>query len=121
MTGGLDADLRATAVELADELGKQITHVRITQSYDPTTGQTTETETTESVNAVPPQELDLSRVDGSLIQTGDTFVGLPAPSVSQVPSSNDSIRFDGDTWSVVRVQPIYSGEKVALYRVQLRE
>ena len=121
MTGALDSEILPLAKELADEFGKAVTLVSVSETFDPATGNTTTTETTHLVNAVPPQAFNKSRIDGSLIQAGDTVIGLPAQPLSDPPTTEDKLRFDGGTWTVVAVDPIYSGEQVALYNVQVRQ
>ena len=120
MTGALDSEMLPLAKELADDLGKSVTLVKISETFDPLTGNTTATETTEAVNAVPPQSFSSSRIDGSLIQEGDTLVGLPAQSVTNPPTTEDRLKFDSGVWTIVSVDSVYSGEKVALYNLQVR-
>ena len=121
MTGALDAQMLPLAAQLADEFGKTVTLVHISESFDPNTGTTLQTETTEMVNAVPPQAFSKGRIDGSLIQEGDTQVGLPAQSVTTPPTTEDRLKFDDGVWSIVAVDPLYSGEKIALYNLQVRQ
>jgi len=121
MTGALDSEMIPLAAELADDLGKAVTLVRVSETFDPATGNTTQTETTHLVNAVPPQAFSRTRIDGSLIQEGDTLVALPAQPLSNAPTTEDKLRFGGETWTVIAVDPIYSGEKVALYNLQVRQ
>ena len=121
MTGALDSTFRPLAVDLARQFGKTVTLVRVTGStFDPSTGQTTETTDETTFAAVPPQAFSFDRIDGSLVQSSDTLLGLPALSVPAAPTLEDKVKLDGHTWSIVQVQPTYSGELVALYQVQLR-
>jgi len=120
MTGALDAEMRDLAVELIDEYGKAITVVRESTSFDPATGETTTTTTDHLVNSAPPEDFAFSRIDGTLIQQGDTVVQVQAKSLTITPLDSDKIKIDGDNWNVVQVGKVYSGELVALFVVHLR-
>jgi len=121
MTGALDAEMRDLAVELTEEFGKPITITRETgSSYDPSTGTTSPTYTDYSANSAPPSSFEYRNIDGSLIQTGDLVIGVPAKGLNIEPSTADTVKLDGTVYQVVQVRPQWSGEKVALYEMQLR-
>lgn len=121
MTGALDAEMRDTAKELADELGKPVTITRETSSFDPSTGDTTTTTTDYNANAAPPEQFNLDKVDGTLVQAGDVILAVPAKGLSISPNTSDKAKFDGDTYTIASVRPRYSGEQVALWELQLRK
>lgn len=121
MTGALDAEMRALADDLTSEFGKTVTFVEVSKTFDPSTGSTTETTTETTLASVPPQDFAFSEMDGSLIQQGDLVIGLPAKTVPVEPTTQDRLKIDGDTWQIVAVRPVASGEQVALYNVQVRQ
>lgn len=124
MTGALDTEMRALAVELTDELGKAVTLIREETAYDPSSGETTTMTSTASANATPPADFTLSRIDGTLIQQGDTVIDVPAQGLDMgtpdAPQQTDKVRIDGTKWGIVQVGKVYSGEQIALYRLHLR-
>lgn len=120
MTGKLDP-LGGTVRRLVAAFGKTVTLVRPDIIYDPNTGGTYSTETEFSVVVTPPREYSLERVDGTLIHAGDTSIGLPTKNAPVTPRESDKIRMDGNTWSIVQIEYLASGEEYAMYRLQLRK
>ena len=120
MTGALDAEIRPLASNLAREFGKTVTFVQVSSSFDPSTGSNTETTTETSLAAAPPQSFRVENMDNSLIEKGDLVIGLPALDISIEPTTQDRIKIDGDTWSIIQVAPLFSGELAALYNLQVR-
>lgn len=116
-----DTEMRDLAAELAEDLGKAVTYIRVTgEEFDPEAGETVKTTEEHDVSAVPPQSVSTRLIDGSNVKVGDMVVGVPATSLEFTPSTDDRLRIDGDDWSIVRIEPIYSGEKVAVYNLQVR-
>lgn len=124
MTGALDTEMRDVAVELIDEFGKAITVIRESQTYDPATGQTVTTSTEVPVNAAPPRDFTLARIDGTLIQQGDTVVQVAAKGLDlgtpDAPQATDKVEIDGTRWGIVQIGKVYSGDLIALYALHLR-
>jgi len=121
MTGALDSTMRGLASDLAGRLGKTVTYVEVTESFDPATGQTTTTTTETQLAAVPPQSFNFDRIDDSVIKAGDAVVTLPVLDMPKEPTTDDRLKMDGTTWQIVRVKPVASGENFALYEVQIRQ
>lgn len=125
MTGALDTEMRQVAVDLIDEFGKALTIVREEQSYDPSTGQTITTTVEVSVNASPPRDYSLARIDGTLIQAGDTVVQVAAQGLDlgtpDAPQPTDKVEIDGSRWGIVQIGKVYSGDLIALYTLHLRK
>lgn len=120
MPGALDR-LRFTADRLTQRFGKAITITRVESTFDPATGETTETRTDHATVSTPPAEFDVSRIDGTLVKQGDVQLAVPAVDLSIAPGPDtDEISFDGLTYQIVRVSPRYSGEKIAQYILQVR-
>lgn len=126
MTGALDAEMRELASELASELGKTVTLERITETYDPSTGQTTQT-VAKSVDwaVTPPEKYALDRIDGSLIHQGDLEIAVPLKGLDlgtpPEPVEGDKVQMDGAQWKIVGIRPVASGDDYALRRLQLRQ
>jgi hypothetical protein len=120
MTGALDR-LRFTADRLTQRFGKAVTLTRVENTFDPATGETTETRTDNPTVSTPPAEFNVSRIDGTLVKQGDVQLAVPAVDLSIAPDPDtDEVKLDGLTYQIVRVSPEYSGEKVARYIMQVR-
>lgn len=124
MTGALDR-LRTTAKSLIDKFGKQVSLVRESTTYNPATGQTTTTSTSTTVNATPPKDFTAARIDGTLIQQGDTVIQIAAQGLDlgtpDTPQQSDKVTIDSSTWKIVQIGKVYSGEQIALYTLHLRQ
>lgn len=117
----LDATARNTAEYLADQYGKEITYRQVSSSYDPTTGQNTETTTDHTVKTAPPSAYTQRQLDSSQVQVGDLRVILPDKPISFTPSTSDRVVIDGVIGSIVQANPLYSGELVAYWDLQVRK
>lgn len=120
MTGELDTEMRDLAVELINEFGKTVTLVRTEQHYVESEDEVVGNDTEHEIIVTPPQDFTTSRIDGTLIQSGDTVVDAAVQGAPVEPRSSDTIRMDGDVWSIVQLGRIASGERYALYRLHLR-
>ena len=103
-----------------DTFGFDATHRRVTRSYDVATGKNTSTSSDVSVKITPPAPYEQRRIDGTVIQLGDQRVIMSSRS-GVVPQSADFFIIGGQTWQVVAIFPIVSGEQTAAYEVQLRQ
>lgn len=119
----LDAKLRPVAKRLLETYGKASTLTRVTGgTYDPVTGQTTDpTETDYTVYASPPKFFRRDAVDGEIIRETDFYVTIAAQGLAVTPDrETDTFTFDGADYTILRVEPQYSGELVAAYKLHLR-
>lgn len=130
MTGALDADMQALTSDLAETFGKAVTLVRTVSEYDPSTGGTTSMDYEVDATATQPSDFTTSRIQDTLIQQSDTVVDVPAKGLdmtstgtsgSASPQTSDKIKFDGVTWQLIQVGPVYGGEAVALWRLHARK
>jgi len=122
MTGALDTRMRATASRLINQFGATMVLRRQAGVYYPATGKNTETAADYDVVGSPPYPVDLRRVDGEMVRQGDAETILAASDLTFTPDqTTDHIVFGGEAWSIVAVQPIYSGEQVAAYELRLRK
>ena len=118
----LDTELLEDVYDIIDELGKTVTFWAYgSDTYDPTTGKRTTGDATEyDKKVIPPYEIALRYVDGDVIKVGDLLTGVPAKDIEFTPIKGMSVTIGDDIWSIVRVSPIYSGERICLYLLQLR-
>lgn len=121
MAGALDT-LVPKALALVNRLGKTVAFkVPASQTYNPATGVVTETGSTDvSAVVTPPSAYHVRLVDGDMIRQGDVKVSVPASGLSFTPVPGQKVVIDSKTWHVVAVRPVYTGELIALYELQLR-
>jgi hypothetical protein len=116
-----DTTARATAERLIRNFGKSVTLLRVTRVYDPATGKATETVEELAVKVSPPERFRETLIDGTLVKAGDLKAHLPAKGLDVVPEpARDRILIDGKSWSLLRVDPVMSGEQTAFYTLHLR-
>lgn len=120
MTGALDADFGPLAVELLSEFGKAVTLNRVTAgTYDPATSKATNSEKSETVNALLEDYKPYELANG-LAVVGDKKLTVAAQGF-KVPALTDGVTIDGTRFAIVSLQTIYSGELAALYIIQGRK
>ena len=126
MTGALDSLARGLASSLLGQYGKAMTLTRtVAGAYDPATGTTgAPTVTAVAVNGY----LDGFSLQGygtafkeGLIQDGDQKASIPALGLSFDPAPGDTLTIDGWPWTVIKAQPTWSGEQVAMWDLQVRK
>jgi hypothetical protein len=118
----LDTEFLEDVYEIIDEFGKVVTFwVYGSAVYDPTTGKEISGDATQyNLKVIPPYSIELRYVDGDLIKAGDMLSGVPAKDIEFTPAKGIKVTVDSYIWTIVRVQPIYSGEWICLYLFQLR-
>ena len=119
----LDVRLIPKVLEIVERLGKRVTFtVAPPAAYNPDTGEAAQVAAaTYSKKVSPPDLYHESLVNGDNIRKGDVRVWLPAGGLEFTPVINASVTIDGTVWTVMDVQPVYSGEKIAIYGLQLRK
>lgn len=119
----LDTDLLEAVEDIIDELGKTVSFwVYGSASYDVATGKQTTGDATEyEKKVIPPYEMELRYVDGDVVKIGDVMTGVPAKDIEFTPEKGMSVTIGSDIWVITRVSPIYSGEMICLYLMQLRK
>lgn len=117
----LDDSLIPGVQDLLDELGKAATLRHVTAStYNPTTGAASKTTTDEAVKITPPSGYPAGMIDGDLVRHGDVKCLVAAQDLTNIPAEDDRVVYDSQTFGIVTVAPIYSGEQVCAYKLQLR-
>ena len=117
----LDATARATAQRLIGNFGKKVTIRRTTRLYSASTGKTTDTVIDSVVTSTPPAPFKLRRIDGTQIQSGDMEISVAAADISFDPQPGHEVVIDDEVWNVITVGAVWSGEKKALHKLQLRK
>ena len=119
----LDTELLEDVFDIIDEFGKRVTFwVYGWAAYDPATGKETTGDATQyDKKVLPPYSVDLKYVDGDVIKAGDMLSGVSAKDIEFTPAKGIKVTVDDDIWAIQRVRPIYSGEWIALYLLQLRK
>ena len=119
----LDTTARATAYRLTQSFGKDVTLRRIAKTtYDPSTGAGGEDATPVDyiVKVTPPSDYMLTDVGGTLIESGDMVVSMPALNAPVEPDEDtDKVIVDKEVWNVKAVGRLWSGELVAMYNLLL--
>ena len=123
----LDGALPPLAESLVRQFGKSVvlTYPGADPVYDPTTGQTiggepVEVEARAIVEAYPDAVARGGETNTDSIQRGDLKATLAADELEDAPTIEVTVTADGKTYTVVTVDPVYTGERIALYVLQLR-
>lgn len=70
--------------------------------------------------AIPPYEVEEKHVNGDTILSGDMLTGIAGKDLEFMPVAGMTVVIDSIDWNIVRIKPVYSGEQIALFVVQLR-
>ena len=119
----LDISLSPKVLDIIDRLGKTVVFHNYTEEvYDPTVGERIQGNSTDySLKVIPPYEYALKYIDGDIIKIGDMQTGVPSSGLEFEPRQGMKVTIDEIVWQVIRTKPIYSGERIALYMLQLRK
>ena len=124
----LDTSLRPTVRDILNAYGKEMTVRRRTRTYDPDTDATTVGAPVEyTVMGSPPAPVFVREL-GKRDQTPeyidvlptDTEVWVAEEGAPVIVAEGDEFEFDNQKFSVVRVQPYYSGDLICARQVFLR-
>jgi hypothetical protein len=122
MTTALDSRLVPTAQRLLDKYGATATYGDpSTKSYDPVTSAVTESGATNpTIKITPPTHYSRHLIDGTMIQASDMQTFVAAQDLTFVPKRGYTLTLGSLVWRIERVGPIYTGDEIALYELQLR-
>lgn len=161
MATEFDTKFRSLAVKLVGKFGVSegnSKYISLTRGdTDPSAilssgGDIEETETEFDIKMTPPLRYKKEDIDGSVIQTHDTYVfiagkdwdetiagviDLPTgninvfpmtfpfvfavdPIVVSPPKVSDQVLINTENLTIISIEPIYSGDQVAAYKLQLR-
>jgi len=118
----LDTEVLADVLEVLNEYGKEAVFTAYPgAAYDPTTGDGAPgTAWQYSHRIIPPDAVALQYVNGDTIRVGDMITGVAASGIEFTPTNAVKVTIDSVMWSIVHVAPVYSGQRIALYVLQLR-
>ena len=118
----LDDVLLPAVKAIISSVGVAMTAATITtDTYDPSTGETTQDSTDASFTASPLLQYNLKQIDGELILSGDTKIVIAGQDATFTPIRDMRITFDSVSWKIVSVKTIYSGESIAAWICQMRK
>ncbi len=72
------------------------------------------------MTVTPPAPYASKFIDGDTIRAGDAQVFLAAQGLAFTPAPLQRVTIDGDVWTVVSANAIYSGDLVCAWEVGLR-
>jgi hypothetical protein len=111
------------ATQLIDRtFGTDAVVSRETATYDSTTGDNTLSTTDHSISISPPAPINRNRLgDGSLFQRDDITCLVARQGLSIVPNpTTDKLVWRDDTYQIVAVRPLASGDLDAAYEMVCR-
>jgi len=121
----LDTPLRSVSVRLINKFGKPVTlkYQSITpDSYDPAKRKPHTSDVTKTVKAII-EPVGLVGAPGSGQRdntlTSDLNLTIAAQGLPAAPKAKDAVTIDGLDYEVDKVDPIYSGELVAIYQMHV--
>ena len=118
-----DREFVPLALEMINEFGKVVAIKYYPDAaYDPTIGETSEGDfTSYTKKVIPPYPYEQKFVDGDIVRAGDVQTGIAGSGLEFVPEPGlTKIIIDTLVWNIVNMKPIYSGEQIALFILQLR-
>ncbi len=121
MTTTLDTKLISKVKTLVEKYGTNAVFTANAGDYDPTTGTVDSDTATHTAKVTPPQQYKQHLIDGDVIRIGDAQVYLPAQDLTFTPAIGIMVSVAGSSWQIMNVNPIYTGDNVALYELQLRK
>lgn len=123
MPTALDKELRPAVLEIINEVGRNMDFsFPLAKSYDPVTGAGSESICkTLTAKASPPIDFEQRYVNDDSVKRGDTKIFIAAKGLSFTPVRDMTVKFDSISFKAIAVLPIYSGEQVAAYEIQLRK
>lgn len=118
----LDARARATATNLLAKFGKVVSYVRaVPPAYDPNSTGSAPSDTAYTVNALV-EGFPMGAGTNPLILMGDLRVSIAGADIAFAPAIGDKVTIDAVTYTVMTPPvPTFSGELVALWRLQVRK
>lgn len=117
----LDTLFPGLAARLIDRFGATASLETVTKIDDLISGKVSETTDAAEIKITPPEPFTIGLIDGILVEAGDMTTLVAGQGMATAPSANrDRLIFAADTWQIVAVDPIYSGDSVTAYRLQLR-
>lgn len=123
--GVLDRPLRSVALKLIDKFGKLVTLTTPGGVYDEASGDVTGGPVAVQVRAIVEDYPALqtsggSREGGDAILRGDKKVTVAAQALAGKPSPTQTVTVDQETFGIIKVDAVFSGDEAAIYVLQCR-
>ncbi len=125
MTTTLDAKIVPKVLLLIAKVGTNLTYTVNVGTYDPTTGIRSSSTTDHTRKSTPPSAvsatpgLTLTYGQG-LVQMGDVETFIAASGLAFTPVLGMVVVFASQSWHIVSLGKIYSGDDLAVWRLALR-
>lgn len=118
----LDKKFVPLALRLINSRGAEaVFHETSGDTFDPGTNERiVGTTVSYTRKVVPPFPFREQLVDGDNIRRSDAQTYVAASGLQFTLSTRLTMTIGGKTWKIEKIEPIYSGELVALYRIHLR-
>lgn len=116
----LDDALVPAAAALLTQFGKTISIEEVTKVYDETTGKTTIVVVATYTPKAALETYSIALVNGDTVRHDDLKVTIAAQSLAFTPTIGWKVTIDTVEWRILRVEPLYSGNLVAAWVMQLR-
>ena len=113
-------EMRETAQDLIDELGKSATLLKVTSTPDPVSGEPIESEPVPVPVKVVLKAYSIYSQGNDLVQLGDLQATVASETLDSCPTAPDRLLIDGEEWSIVRPELVYAAELPVVYRLQIR-
>lgn len=122
MTTPLDRKAPPKVLATIQKHGINATFTVETKTFDATLNRVTVSATdTYTQKVSPPARYSTSYSGADLVKQGDASVILPASGLEFTPTENMNVTIGSETWHIVSVSPMRSGDLVAAYRLHLRQ
>jgi hypothetical protein len=121
MTTVLDDDFANIAAEFSDVL-VDATLITYETTYNPTTGTNARTATSTSVKVSPPVPVAAKLADGTLNPhaIAESILPIPLAGLAVIPRQGAELTIAGQTFSISRVDTLWTGELKRAYQLYLR-
>ncbi len=121
MTTPLDTKLIPAVQDLLKKYGKSVTFTTFSsKTYNPATGSVSTSSSQVSHRITPPVRFDTSLIDNTTIEYEDLQT-YSDPISTITFEVGLGVTIDSRKYQVVSVSPIYSGDDICLYELQLRK
>jgi len=119
----LDTRMGKTVDRLITKYGKAATFwVYPDAEYDPAIGKKASGDAAQySKKIIPPYAYEEKWINGDTIRAGDMRTGVAGKDIEFEPAKGMKITFGDQVWTIVLVSPVYTGERIALYLMQMRK
>jgi hypothetical protein len=121
-----DSTFRAVGTTLTNLFGFTATYTSVVDGgIDTSTGLPSLSETPQSLIVTPPAEYTVEATDGTVVQIHDMFTLIAGEAWDEAfptiqPQIGDKMTINNQEYAVVNPNPVYSGEQIAVYKIQLR-